>query len=198
MELKTEGSALFGRKGWTRAILGVLTVLILLPVPALALSFLSDWDIRTQTRNAPPPIILAGDTSSQGTFFQINFGENTVRQVANALVITTRDFNISAERQNVSLFRSLEALLQDSSVSIGFRIVDLASNREVMNFRRTEFGGSVRTRLNELVGFDVSLARGNYQLTLDVGFDKAAAGSWDNTGPGQGQGSPFQFEFTGR
>jgi hypothetical protein len=196
MELKTEGRA-FGRKGWTRMILSTLTVLVLLPVPALALTFLTDWDIRTETRNAPSPTVLAGDTSSQGTFFQVNFGENTRPQVASALVTGVRDFAITTDRQAVGFFRSVEALLENSSINFGFRIVNLANQREVLSFRRSEDAGPVRTRFNELVGFTANLARGSYQITLDVGFEKTAAGSWDNTGAIAGQGSPFQFEFLG-
>ena len=107
--------------GWRMWLTGVVAVVLLPAVPALAtLIFLEDWQVKTTTRDgAPKPVITASD-SPVGTQLRVDMGQ-TSNIHAKSDVRAERTFRLTSD-QVVELRHAFATIFRDANVKVKAKI----------------------------------------------------------------------------
>jgi hypothetical protein len=180
MQTQTHGS----RRRWVRVLIGAVVAMTLLPVPAMAFSFLGGWRFtRSRSGGAPTPTVRARDVGDSSSL-QISFGRNTSRRATTARLTARRNFEVESSRETVRLGEFLQTQLRNARAD--YRI-------EIRRFTRSGFLNARTIDLNTFLAgpdtttftrdnfFDVVLPRGTYRITLTATYRKSANGRYDDT-----------------
>lgn len=166
---------------WQRVIVGVITAAVLLPVPALALTWTSPWFITQDQRGGAPAATVAFGDFLGGGFLSIDMGSYATPRTAHSNVSATRTFSIGGTGNFLAIMDSYASSLRQAglTVIIDVRRVDGGDNiftagpLNEQAGRRSRFVSGIRSEID-------FLDAGDYQVTIDVRYNKAGRGAWTN------------------
>lgn len=177
-------------------------LLLLVPVPALALTFLGSWNYFKATTGGGGPDIVQG-TSSNNTDNPNNYGltigmgfVNPPSTITKYSVTATRDFQITDPVQSVNIAHSFASLVNDGSINVTLSIQRYGVANDPFNFppySQTVPASAPPGSLLFLDNFNRTgrLTQGLYRLSLTITYMRTPPnGSWNNS-------SPHTFTFRG-
>ena len=177
------------RRPWKRVVVGVVTAALLLPLPALAITFLGSWSItQFRTGGAPAAAVTSSD-SGGGGFLSIDMGAYSAPRSAVSQVTAVRSFRVRSSGELVNLERQFATELRNSNLKVDVQFQRITGRT---NFRinpvTESAGGTLQT-----VSFNQTDSRfltgGLYRAVITVRQQKSASGLWNNV-------SPYRFAFT--
>jgi hypothetical protein len=172
-------------------------LLLLVPVPALALTFLGSWRYFTATNPAnSSDVVGAFRTSSDNpNDYGLIIGMGMVSPPATITsfsVTATRDFQITDNSQLVKIAHTFGSLLENAGINVTISIQRYGVANDPFNFPPDSITAG-NTPQN--VGLDNffsqrTLSMGLYRLSLTVTYNRTPPGKWNNS-------SPHTFTFQG-
>jgi hypothetical protein len=172
MNAKVWGFALLGRM--RRVVGGLVAALLLMPVPAMAITYLGSWSATfTQTGGPTPPKPTFTDSLSSG-------GQNDTLLVAmgdyqgstaaaTSTIQLTRPITISQPTQVIEFDHSFAGLFAQAGYSATVAVKDSSGHAVVTPFSLNESTTSKNfTELQDSLNVNKKLARGNYTLVVTV------------------------------
>lgn len=191
-----------------RVLAAAIALLLLLPVPGMALTFLGFWQIFSSSSGTgvPSPTTSFGD-NLRGGFLEVNMGEYLNNGFSGNLSVTAiRDFRINGAAELVTIRRSFTSLLSDGRIRVTvnitpynvanpppFNIPPVNINRTGAIFPGPPFGGPTVGDNSSNTGLFLG---GNYRVTINILYEKNGqlnnqnSGYWKNL-------SAHRFEFFG-
>ena len=191
--------------GATAAALGAV---LLVPVPALAIYFLTPWTIvrNVQTNGAPPAQVgRAWDSHGRhgvSSYLQVNMGADPAKTSAVSSVLIQREFRVDNPRgERLTFWSLLDGTFKNTSGSITALIGHYQGGQFVVDERVPLLRGHSGS-----VPLNVSLSRGflsrtlapdggqPYFLMVSVRYSKHRDGFWHDRGSRGGSASFHRFE----
>jgi hypothetical protein len=183
-----------GRVG--KIVIGVLAGFLLLPIPALGLTFLGPWNFTNLQINAPTPLTLIADAVGS-TRLTVDMGRNGITSAAGptgsfvnpgavSIFTATRPITVPVGGEFVSVTQTYQTLLQGAtqqSVLYFDPINNNAANRiypqpNTFNSQGIRFA-NVFNGSNSSNPF--TLPAGQYNVVIRIKFKKDRFGIWDNS-----------------
>ncbi|HQR09102.1 MAG TPA: hypothetical protein PLN21_19930 [Gemmatales bacterium] len=172
-------------------------LLLLVPVPALALTFLGSWNFFSATTGGGGSDIVNGtfhNNSDNPNNYGLTIGMGFVNPpstITKYSVTATRDFQITSDSQLISIAHSFGSFLDNGSISATLSIQRYGVANDPFNFPPY----SVTTPPGTFVGTNLTrfgrLTLGLYRLSLTITYMRTPPnGSWNNS-------SPHTFTFLG-
>lgn len=177
------------RRPWKRIVAGVVTAALLLPLPAMAITFLGSWSV-TQFRTGSPPVavVSSGDTGGGG-FLSIDMGSYTAPRSAVSQVTAVRTFRVRSSGELLNLDRQFSTQLRNANLNLDVQFQRITGRSSFRINPITESAGST-TRTVGLNRTDSRFMTGGlYRAVITVRQHKSATGMWNNV-------SPYRFTFT--
>jgi hypothetical protein len=197
--MKSFAISLLGR--WKPVLGGVIAALLLLPVPALALTFTGHWKAAIQRSGIPlppkPKVADVTNNAAQKDTLTVNMGNYTGRKgKAVSSIILTRGFTISAASQTIQLNETFATELVQAGAQVVVAVRN-ANGRVVAtpfvfrtNFPRTPFLGFVPVG-GKAPTNTFTLKKGRYTFDVRIKYrTDNKHGRWKTK-------SPHKFEFIG-
>jgi hypothetical protein len=200
MPIKTIALKLVGR--WKQLVGGLVAALVLLPVPAMALTFSGSWKavILTKGKPLPPKPTFADVTNNakQKDQLTVNMGNyQGVKTVSVSSIELTRRFSISAPSQQLQVEDQLFNQFARSGGQVTVVVKDMNGHvvttplRFRTPFPPTNFGGFTPFGDGEkFQSSPFSLKKGHYIFDVKIVYRSGHHGGWKTI-------SPHQFEFVG-
>lgn len=175
-----------------------LALLLLIPVPALALTFLGSWNFFSATTGGGGSDIVNGTFTNPVPENPNNYGliigmgyVNPPSTISKYSVTATRDFQITDPAQTVNIAHSFGSMLNNGSINVTLTIQRYGVANDPFNFPPY----SITTPPGLFVGLDNfqrsgRLTLGLYRLSLTITYMRNPTGSWNNS-------SPHTFTFKG-
>jgi hypothetical protein len=179
------------RGPWKKMLAGVAVATLLLPVPALALTFLGSWVFTSViTGGAPVPTTSFSDSANGGSL-TIGMGSYSATPSASSEITATRNFTIPSGGQMVSVFRSWITTLQQANLQVKINIMKTNGNTS-LDFNSADSAGLTQTTFTRTFTNSQRLTPGTYKVVIDILYKTNAATphKWINS-------SPHRFDFTG-
>jgi hypothetical protein len=197
--MKSFAISLLGR--WKQVLGGVLAALLLLPVPALALTFSGHWKAVIQRSGIPlppkPKVADVTNNAAQKDTLTVNMGDYTGKKgKAVSSIDLTRRFAITAPSQTIQLNEQFATALVQAGAAVKVAVKD--ANGHVVatpfvfrtNFPRTPFLGAVPVG-GKAPTNSFTLKKGRYTFDVKIIYRTANRhGRWHTI-------SPHRFEFVG-
>jgi hypothetical protein len=172
----------------------VMLVVLLVPIPALGLTFLGPWNFTNLQINAPTPLTGVSDFGGSTTL-TVDMGKNGVTTASGetgslvnpgavSIFTATRSISIPSGGQTVNVSQTYQSLLQGATQQSAVYfdpINNNANNRidpfpSVFNSQGTRFAnvfyGSATNQ--------IPLAPGQYNVVVRIKFKKDRFGVWDS------------------
>ncbi len=173
-------------------------LLLLVPVPALALTFLGSWNYFSATNPAGNTASILGtfqnSTDNPNNYLlQIGMGAPKPTSIVTSYSVTaTRDFQITDPSQLVKIAHSFSSYLQDAGINVTINIQRYGVANDPFNFPPYSITAD---NFGKTVGLDNffsqrSLSMGLYRLSLTITYTRTPSGGWNNS-------SPHTFTFKG-
>jgi hypothetical protein len=177
------------RRPWKRVVLGVVTAALLLPLPAMAITFLGSWSvIQFRTGGAPAATVTSGD-SGGGGFLSVNLGNYSASRAAVSQVTAVRSFRVRSSGELVNFERQLSTQIRNANLKVEVQFLRITGRSKFPISSVTESAGSTMRTVNFNQTDSRFLTGGLYMAVLTVRQQKSASGSWNNV-------SPYRFTFT--
>jgi hypothetical protein len=189
-------------RSFTRYVATALAIVLLLPVPGAALTFLGFWQIFTSQTGGPgvPSSLVTTQDNLHGGFIEINMGEFQRNGFSGSLSVTAvRDFRINGAAELVTIARSFQSIVEDGRIRVTVNITpyNIANQPPFtippINFNK--FGQPQQT-----VGDNSSntglFQGGNYRVTISIVYEKNGQTNGNNTGYWKNS-TPHRFTFFG-
>lgn len=172
-------------------------LLLLVPVPALALTFLGSWNFFSATTGGGGSDIVNGtfnnnsdNPNNYGLVIGMGF-VNPPSTITKYSVTATRDFQITSESQLVAIAHSFGSLLNNGSINATISIQRYGVANDPFNFPPY----SITTPPGTFVGLNNfsrigRLTLGLYRLSLTITYMRTPTDTWNNS-------SPHTFTFQG-
>ncbi|HMP18439.1 MAG TPA: hypothetical protein PKD72_15545, partial [Gemmatales bacterium] len=175
-----------------RNILGVtLALALLIPVPALGLTFLGSWRFFTSNVGGLPSGLTAPgivDIVNDYTL-SINMGQVAPPSTVSKYSITaTRDFSISDPSELIRISHSFNSLMSDGNINVTMTIQRYGVANDPFNFPPYSFNAPPNVMSNPFLNdfFKTSpLTQGLYRLSLTLTYIRnvTPTSSWNNSSP---------------
>jgi hypothetical protein len=175
-----------------RNIVGATLVLaLLIPVPALGLTFLGSWRFFTSNVGGLPTNLTPPGISDSPNDYSltINMGKVDPPSTTSKYSVTaTRDFSISDPSELVRISHSFGTFMQDGNINATMTIQRYGVANDPFNFPPYSFtapGGFMSNpQLNDFFK-QSSLTQGLYRLSLTLTYLRNVNGtsSWNNSSP---------------
>lgn len=192
-------------RSWTRRILAAATLLMLLPIPAMAITFLgSDWNYQVTFQGNPidgfPPSPVTNFTPNpRGGVLEIDMREflqngNFSNGPAQVRIQAIRDFRVNGASETLRITRSFRSTLANGSIQVTVNIqpYNIANQPPytIPPVNRTAGLGSPIQVGDNSTNNGVFLG-GNYRVTITITYTlNGAGGYWRND-------TPHRFDFFG-
>ncbi|HMP58041.1 MAG TPA: hypothetical protein PKD86_01700 [Gemmatales bacterium] len=193
------------KRPWLRRILAALTLLLLVPVPGLAITFLgTGWAILvSSTGNLidgdPSPPTHNFTPNPRGGLLEINMGEflqngGFSNGPAQLRVTATRDFRVNGASETLRITRSFQSQLANGSIQVTVNIqpYNLANTPPYIIppvTRLAPLGPPIT--VNDFSTNNGVFLGGNYRVTITITYTlNGAGGYWKND-------TPHRFDFFG-
>lgn len=187
---------------FTRYIAAALAVVLLLPVPGFALTFLGFWQVFVAGGGGPgvpSPGITFGD-NLQGGFLQIDMGEFAQNGFSGSLSVTAvRDFRINGASELVTITRQFQSLIGDGRIRVTVTITPYnIANPPPFSIPPIDFNryGLGITTVGDNSTSTGLFTGGNYRVTIRVIYEKNGQINNQNTGYWKNS-TPHRFTFFG-
>jgi hypothetical protein len=179
---------------WRRWLGGVVAGLVLLPVPAMALTFSGSWQAVVQRQGIPippRPIFTDNHVGAQDNL-TVNMGDYQSRSAnATSSIELTRRFSISSPTEQIKLEDVFSGQFANSGVKLSVAIKDPRTGRVLrtplafqQQIRSTSF-----SKIDAEITKFLTLRRGRYLLDVKIIYQSHhRRGGWQTI-------SPHQFEF---
>jgi hypothetical protein len=182
---------------WRRLLGGAVAALVLLPMPAMALTFLGSWTKTTSVSGGPTPSAptVTDSTSGQDDSLVVDMGNyQGATATANSSITLTRQIQItSTGSQQIEFLHSATSQFAQGGESLSLKVED-ASGKTVLftpiTFSYSNASSKMATVLdNEL--YKTALGKGTYTLVVNVTYNtNNKLGGWKKI-------SAHQFEIEG-
>lgn len=192
-------------RSWSRRILAAATVLMLLPIPATAITFLgSAWNIQVDVSGNPldgAPSLPTHNfvPNPRGGVLTIDMGQflqngNFSQAGAQLRVQATRDFRVNGASETVRITRSFRSTLANGTIQVTVNIqpYNIANQPpySIPPVTRTAPVGP-RIPVDDFSTNNGVFIGGNYRVTITITYTlHGAGGFWRND-------TPHRFEFFG-
>jgi hypothetical protein len=173
-------------------------LLLLVPVPALALTFLGSWNFFSATTGG-------GGSDIVNNTFHINVDNpnnyslaigmgfvNPPSTITKYSVTATRDFQITDPSQLVKIAHFFGSFIQDAGINVTINIQRYGVANDPFNFPPYSITAGNPGQFVGLNNFfsQRSLSMGLYRLSLTITYMRTPPGTWNNS-------SPHTFTFQG-
>lgn len=184
------------RRGLSKWLVLLSTAIFLIPVPGFALTFLGQWQVfQGPTGNPffPDPAIVTSQDNIRGGWIEIDMRTFAAAGEGSLTVTAVRDFRVNGASELVTIQRQFTSLLGDGRIRVTVNITPYNINNQPpfnippVNFNR--YGLPVGMVGDNSTSTGLFLG-GNYRVTIQIVYEKTAAGCWQNS-------SPHRFTFTG-
>jgi hypothetical protein len=181
------------RAAWKRIVFGVMAAVLLLPIPAVAITFLNSWDVRqNQSGGAPSATVSSTDTPDGGSL-TIGMRAYSAPRVATSTVDAVRRFRVNNKKEMVSLVRRFNTYIQnaDLRVSVRFRRLTGSTNWNLPDVQASRYAEFSRASfwINYNQTDSKLMSGGTYEVSITVRQHKNATGAWNNA-------TPYRFTFS--
>jgi flagellar hook assembly protein FlgD len=184
------------RRGLKRAIVGLLTLLVLIPAPAMALTFTGNWVATTSVSGGPtPPTPTFNDFTnnpSQVDDLIVNSGTyQGATQVASSTIELRRGISLS-KTQTVEFEDQFVSQFKQAGTTVSVSVLS-SSGQTVLTpiSLSAQFTGPSTWELAYSAATTAKLKSGTYTLDVKVTYNtNNKIGGWKTI-------SPNHFEFTG-
>ena len=163
---------------------GAAALALLLPLPALALTFLGSWQITNQQTGGAPRATVTSQDNSSGGVLNIDLKSFSCRASGSSTVTAVRNFRVDSPSEVVTVARSLQTILKNAAVDATVQIQGV----RFPNF--DEAAGSRPRLFADSTSRQKRLRGGTYRVVVTVRASKDRNGSWTTV-------SPYQFTFSG-
>lgn len=185
-----------------RTIIGAtLALLLLIPVPALGLTFLGTWKFFSSTTGGT---VTDGDTSQFGFDAPGNYGlqigmgkVDPPSNVTKYSVTATRDFQITSPSELIRISHTFGSYIRDGSINVTMTIQRYGVANDPFNFPPYSFSAPAGPPPGMFAGLNDffrtgTLTQGLYRVSLTITYTRTTGqnSSWNNS-------SPHQFNFRG-
>jgi hypothetical protein len=195
MPIKTVAAKLMGR--WKQLLGGLIAALLLLPVPAMALTFSGHWKAIVQRQGRPKPqrptFTDVPNNPGQMDMLTVNMGNyQGVKSTATSSIDLTHRFTITAPQQQIKLNDQFASQFAQAGARVTVTIKDAQGHvlRTPLRFRGKIRSASFGTLQADLAKF-LTLRKGHYILDVQVIFQTdRKRGGWNTI-------SPHKFVFMG-
>ncbi len=184
------------KRGYSKWLLLLATIIFLIPVPSFALTFLGQWQVFQGPTGGPifpnPAGVLSGD-NIRGGFLEIDMRTFNAANEGSLTVTAVRDFRVNGASELVTIRRQFTSLLGDGRIRVTVNITPYNVNNPPpfnippVNFNR--YGLPIGSVGDDSTSTGLFLG-GNYRVTIQIVYEKTANGYWQNS-------SPHRFTFTG-
>jgi hypothetical protein len=182
-------------KSWRRLIVCLVAALMLIPAPAMALTFTSAWQSAISTTGGPtPPTPIVSDSTNGGddNLF-VNMG-NYQGSTQKGLSSITLDRNISVPSagEAISIASAFATQLADAALHLSVRVLDGSGNQVAapITFNGTVSGTTFST-ISANQKNTQTYNGGNFVLEVKINYETTnKIGGWKNI-------SVHHFEFLG-
>jgi hypothetical protein len=193
MRLRPIAEALIGRP--VRLLAALMALGLLLPVPALALTFTSSWQavVSTSGGPTPPTPTFTDDTDGHVDNLLVNMGaEQASKANSSSTIELTRTFSLDAS-EKVEFEERLRSEFQNAGATATVSVKDATGKTVVTPINISV--NNTSDKLKTLGDFDREssrLAKGSYTLDVKVHyFTNNKVGAWKSIS------THHQFEFEG-
>jgi hypothetical protein len=186
----------------TRYVAAALAILLLLPVPGFAITFLGSWQFFVMSSGGPglPTPSMSFADNIRGGYLEVNMGEFAQNGFSGSLNVTAiRDFRVNGASELVTISRQFTSLLGDGRIRVTVHITpyNIANpppfNIPPVDFNRYGLGiapvGTNASNTGLFIG-------GNYRVTINIVYEKNGQINGVNTGYWKNS-SPHRFTFFG-
>jgi len=179
------------RGGWKKVVGGLAAVALLLPMPALALTFLGSWQVtQNQQGGAPRATVSSHDTSSGGVL-NLNLGSFSHTGAASSTVTAARNFTVSSPQEAVTIANNFQTILKNAGLNVTVTVRRTSGGSDKFGFPKFSQTAFSRPRFVDVTSTKTrTLTAANYRVTVTVQNTKDRNGSWTTV-------SPYQFSFNG-
>jgi hypothetical protein len=175
---------------WKKILVGVVVSGLLLPIPAVALTFLGGWSgFLAVSGGAPFAQVSSNDTPNGGSL-TVNMGSYSANQPADSVVSLSRTFRIRSEGEAVAIQQAFASIIRNANIQVTLDIRRL-TGRTRFNIPPTNAsaGNTIRTIRHSTTDRRF-MTGGLYRISIYMRYSKTANGLWNNV-------TPHQFTFTG-
>jgi hypothetical protein len=185
-------------RGGRRMTGGLLAAALLIPLPAMALTYNGNWTVKTDTASwgATPPSLDLGTQSGQEDDLYVNMGaynnSSNSTSAATSTITLSRGFSVTGTNgkvkngQNVFLETDYATFLQFAGLSVSEVVTD-SNNHPVMNLSGgplMQNQGNGSKLFANTANTNHNLNDGNYTITLSITYNANnkmhEPGSWFN------------------
>lgn len=177
------------RNPWKRVVAGVVTAALLLPLPALAITFLGSWSITQFQRGGPPAATVTSGDSGGGGFLSIGLGAYSAPRAAVSQVTAVRSFRVRSSGELLNLERQFSTALERSNLRVDVQFQRITGRSSFRINPVNEAAGATPRTVNFSQTNSRFLTGGLYRAVVTVRQQKSAAGLWNNA-------TPYRFTFT--
>jgi hypothetical protein len=183
---------------WKQLIGGVVAALMLLPVPAMALTFLGSWHatISGSGGPTPPPATFSDVTNNPGQVddLTVNMGNyQGSTATATSSIELTRQFTVPSPSQKLSFQEQFTSQFTQAGASVSVAVKDAAGKNTLF----TPLFFSIQSTIKQPVTVQVfqlatrTVSSGTYTFDVKVVYNtNNKIGGWKTI-------SPHAFEFKG-
>jgi hypothetical protein len=172
------------KRSWKRIVPLAVTAVLLLAVPASALTFLTPWQFAQTKQEKGAPTALFDPTFGDGETLLVDMGA-TSSPKAKSRVEASREFRVDSGDNLIGITHMFETLLVDASLKVemklkpekGFKLKSVKGDGQLVGLNQT---------------FVHTLPQGDYTLKIKIDY-KNKNGGWDNSAPAPG--SPHTFSI---
>lgn len=189
-------------RSFTRYVAAALAIVLLLPVPGAALTFLGFWQFfQSGVGTGVPSATSFSQDNVRGGFIEINMGEYLRNGFSGSLNVTAvRDFRINGAAELVTITRSFTSQLEDGRIRVTVNITPYNVNNPPpfnippININRF---GLPQAQVGDNSSNTGLFLGGNYRVTINIVYEKNGqnangqnTGYWKNS-------TPHRFTFFG-
>jgi len=177
-------------------------LLLLVPVPALGLTFLGSWNYFIATTGGGGSDVVNG-TSTNSTDNPNNYSltvgmgyVNPPSTITTYTVTATRDFRIDNPSQTINILHFFGSFINDSSIKVTIAIQRFGVANDPFNFPPYNISAPLLNPPGTFVSLNGfgrrgALLQGLYRMTVTLTYTRnPPQGSWNNS-------SPHTFNFRG-
>jgi hypothetical protein len=182
-----------------RGVLGGLaTLLVLMPVPAMAITYLGSWSpMITESGTPTPPTPTFTDTvSGQDDTLLVTMGEyQGTSATATSRIQLTRQVMITDNSQVVDIIHTFAGLFEQAGYQTKITVQDSNGNTVVSINDNRLTNSKTFTELQSSINVSDTLSKGTYTITVTVtDFTNNKFGGWKNFN----SISAHEFDFQGQ
>jgi hypothetical protein len=164
-----------------KSLIATTVLVLLMSVPASAITFIGGWRI-SQSQNLAPPATTTPTDFVNGSRLRVDMKKVVKKRFPESIVTAVRNFSIGAGGETVQLTHSFATLLENANLTSSVVVRGLTSG-STKEFRLTDLdlrngNFNISQSLSQL------LATGTYQIAIRLKYrGLSAESSWNNASP---------------